>query len=196
MVICNRLHFQSKTSPTARVCTWLRLTLPNNGISSNSAKWLYMKHFHHSVHPDNPEAKHLLFGISWAAWKKFTGSLQEAEVCQRSKVFVWIVSPSGDEERLSALMGCSEGLSPSQDDVFAYTLQTQPEAGTNTNTHANSRRMLCVGYTCIRETLRGNIRAFITLLCTNHILKHLSNLKPEVKSFFFFLLCFSVNCKL
>lgn len=64
-----------------------------------------------------------------------------------------------------------------------------------THTHANSRRTLCIGYTCIRETLRGNIRAFITLLCTNHILKHLSNLKPEVKGFFF-LLCFSVNCKL
>ncbi len=89
-------------------------------------------------------------------------------------MFVWIVSPSGDEQRMS------EGLSPSQDDVFAYTLQTQPEAGTNTNTHANSRRTLC-----IRETLRGDSGAFIKRVCTNHILKHLSNPKPEVKSFFF-----------
>ncbi len=68
MVICNRLHFRSKTGP--RVFTlWPRLTLPNNAISSNSAKVLYMKHFHHSVHPDNAEAKHLLFGISGVAWK-------------------------------------------------------------------------------------------------------------------------------
>jgi len=49
-----------------------------------------MKHFHNSVHLDTAEAKYLLICISKTACKKFTGSLQEAEVCQRSKVFVWI----------------------------------------------------------------------------------------------------------
>ncbi len=58
-------------------------------------------------------------------------------------------SPSGDEQRMSTLMGFSEGLSPSQDDVFAYTLQTQPEAGTNTNTHTNSHRTLWFAAVCI-----------------------------------------------
>lgn len=56
-----------------------------------------MKHFHNSVHLDNAEAKYLLIRISKIASKKFTGSLQEAEVCQRSKVFVWI-------ERLPVVM--------------------------------------------------------------------------------------------
>lgn len=55
--------------------------------------------------------------------------------------------PSGDEQRMSTLMGCSEGLSPSQDDVFAYTHQTQPEAGTNTP--ANSHRTLEFVAVCI-----------------------------------------------
>lgn len=41
---------------------------------------------------------------------------------------------------MSSLMGCSEGLSPSQDDVFAYTHQTQPEAGTNTQQTLTGRR--------------------------------------------------------
>jgi len=41
---------------------------------------------------------------------------------------------------MSSLMGCSEGLSPSQGDVFAYTHQTQPEAGTNTPQILTGRR--------------------------------------------------------
>lgn len=162
-------------SPTARdVTVWARFILLNNAISTmiliNGLKWNI---FTTACILTMLKQKYLLIRISKIASKKFTGSLQEAEVCQRSKVFVWIerlpVVMSREWARWWAAARVCHRLKTMCLHTHIRPSQRREQTNRILSQDAGVRCCLYLIYLHPCVSLMGNIGAFITLLCTNNL---------------------------